>query len=122
MDAFEDGLSVISQLNDGKVRFHHGLDIAVNIGTKVYAPADGKVKFVGRQGGWGKVLKIDHGNGYRTVYAHLSRIVVKPGSEIKRGDLVERCRKSLVGAIKTGGTFVLYLGSMTIEHANWKKK
>ena len=73
---------------DGKVRFHHGLDIAVNIGTKVYAPADGKVKFVGRQGGWGKVLKIDHGNGYRTVYAHLSRIVVKPGSEIKRGDLV----------------------------------
>ena len=73
---------------DGKVRFHHGLDIAVNIGTKVYAPANGKVKFVGRQGGWGKVLKIDHGNGYRTVYAHLSRIVVKPGSEIKRGDLV----------------------------------
>ena len=73
---------------DGKVRFHHGLDIAVNIGTKVYAPADGKVKFVGRQGGWGKVLKIDHGNGYRTVYAHLSRIVVKPGSKIKRGDLV----------------------------------
>ena len=72
----------------GKVRFHHGLDIAVNIGTKVYAPADGKVKFVGRQSGWGKVLKIDHGNGYRTVYAHLSRIVVKPGSEIKRGDLV----------------------------------
>ena len=71
----------------GKVRFHHGLDIAVNIGTKVYAPADGKVKFVGRQSGWGKVLKIDHGNGYRTVYAHLSRIVVKPGSEIKRGDL-----------------------------------
>ena len=67
---------------------NHGLDIAVNIGTKVYAPADGKVKFVGRQGGWGKVLKIDHGNGYRTVYAHLSRIVVKPGSEIKRGDLV----------------------------------
>ena len=73
---------------NGKVRFHHGLDIAVNIGTKVYAPADGKVKFVGRQSGWGKVLKIDHGNGYRTVYAHLSRIVVKPGSEIKRGDLV----------------------------------
>ena len=72
----------------GKVRFHHGLDIAVNIGTKVYAPADGKVKFVGRQSGWGKVLKIDHVNGYRTVYAHLSRIVVKPGSKIKRGNLV----------------------------------
>ena len=71
-----------------KSGFIMDLDIAVNIGTKVYAPADGKVKFVGRQGGWGKVLKIDHGNGYRTVYAHLSRIVVKPGSEIKRGDLV----------------------------------
>ena len=60
---------------------------------------------------------------YKAILEDVSSLVVpfaKAG--VKRGDLVERCRKSLVGAIKTGGTFVLYLGSMTIEHANWKKK
>ena len=44
---------------NGKTRFHYGQDIAVNIGTKVYAPADGKIKFAGNQGGYGKVVKID---------------------------------------------------------------
>ena len=60
---------------------------------------------------------------YKAILEDVSSLTVpfaKAG--IKRGDLIERCRKSLVGAIKTGGTFVLYLGSMTIEHANWKKK
>ena len=73
---------------DGKVRFHYGLDFAVNTGTKIYAPADGKVKFAGREGGFGKVLKIDHGNGYRTLYAHLSNINIKVGTDVKRGDLI----------------------------------
>ena len=73
---------------DGQVRFHYGLDFAVNTGTNVYAPADGKIKFVGKQGGFGNVLKIDHGNGNRTLFAHLSKIKVKSGSFVKRGDLV----------------------------------
>ena len=50
---------------DGQVRFHYGLDFAVNAGSNVYAPADGNIKFVGNQGGFGNVLKIDHGNGWR---------------------------------------------------------
>ena len=73
---------------NGKTRFHYGQDIAVNSGTKVYAPADGKIKFAGNQGGYGKVVKIDHSNGYRTIFAHLSKINVKSGSKVKRGDLI----------------------------------
>lgn len=72
----------------GKVRFHYGQDFAVNTGTKIYAPADGKIKFAQNQGGYGKVVKIDHGNGFRTIYAHLSKIKVKYGAKVKRGDLI----------------------------------
>ncbi len=72
----------------GKVRFHYGQDFAVNTGTKIYTPADGKVKFAQNQGGFGKVVKIDHGNGFRTIYAHLSKIKVKYGAKVKRGDLI----------------------------------
>ena len=43
-------------------------------------------------------------------------------SGLKRNDVVERCRKKLVCALKTGATFSLYLGGCTIEHADWKKK
>ncbi|MEA1882129.1 MAG: M23 family metallopeptidase [Candidatus Marinimicrobia bacterium] len=72
----------------GKVRYHYGQDFAVNTGTKVYSPADGKVRFTGNLGGYGKVLKVDHGNGYRTIYAHLLKIKVKRGQELKRGELI----------------------------------
>ena len=72
----------------GKVRYHYGQDFAVNTGTKVYSPADGKVRYAGNQGGYGKVIKIDHGNGYRTIYAHLANIKVKRGQELKRGELI----------------------------------
>ncbi len=72
----------------GKVRFHYGQDFAVNTGTKVYSPADGKVKYAGNQGGYGKVVKIDHGNGFRTIYAHLAHLKVKRGQELKRGELI----------------------------------
>jgi murein DD-endopeptidase MepM/ murein hydrolase activator NlpD len=71
-----------------KVRFHYGQDFAVNTGTKIYSPANGKVKYANIQGGYGKVVKIDHGNGFRTIYAHLSKINVKHGSSVKRGDLI----------------------------------
>ena len=73
---------------NGKVRFHYGLDFAINTGTKIYSPAEGKVKFAGTQGGFGKVIKIDHGNGYRTIYAHLSKIKVKGGQQLQRGELI----------------------------------
>ena len=73
---------------NGNTRFHYGQDIAVNSGTKVYAPADGKIKYAANQGGYGKVVKIDHSNGYRTIFAHLLKINVKAGTKVKRGDLI----------------------------------
>ena len=69
-------------------RFHYGQDIAVNTGAPIYAPADGIVKMARYMGGFGKSLKIDHGFGYTTFYAHLSKFNVRNGKRIKRGDLI----------------------------------
>jgi len=58
-------------------RMHHGLDFLSNIGEKVTAPGDGVVTYVGTKGGYGKIIKINHGFGYETIYAHLSKYKVK---------------------------------------------
>ncbi len=67
---------------------HRGLDIANAPGTPVVATADGEVIFDGTEGGYGNVLVLDHGNGVRTRYGHLSRIFVKLGDHVKRGQKV----------------------------------
>ena len=67
---------------------HEGLDIAAGVGTPVYAPADGSVVFAGVEGGYGKVLVLDHGYGLKTRYGHLSEIDVKVGEKVHRGDLI----------------------------------
>jgi murein DD-endopeptidase MepM/ murein hydrolase activator NlpD len=70
-------------------RMHFGQDIRVPYGTKVYATGDGKVASVGSStGGFGNVVIIDHGNGLRSYYAHLSEISVSEGMNLKRGDKV----------------------------------
>lgn len=69
-------------------RMHYGLDIAVPTGTPVRAAAAGRVTFAGTQGGYGLLVKIDHGNGIETRYAHNSKIVVKVGQTVKRGDVI----------------------------------
>lgn len=69
-------------------RMHNGIDIINDIGTKVYAPGGGIAEFVGRRGGLGITLEIDHGYGYKTIYGHLSQILVKQGQTIQRGDLI----------------------------------
>ena len=69
-------------------RFHYGQDITVNNRTPIYAPADGIVKSARYMGGFGKSLKIDHGFGYTTFYAHLSKFNIERGKKIKRGDLI----------------------------------
>jgi murein DD-endopeptidase MepM/ murein hydrolase activator NlpD len=73
---------------DGKRRFHYGQDIVVNTGTPVFAPAAGRVQQARYKGGFGKTIKINHGYGYVTFFAHLSRYAVKRGTEVKRGDLI----------------------------------
>lgn len=72
----------------GRREFHRGVDLAADIGTPVYAAADGAVSNVRRDVGLGKLIQIDHLHGYETVYAHLSKITVKRGQYVKRGDVI----------------------------------
>ncbi len=70
---------------DGAYRLHPGIDIVAEPGTPVRAPADGFVLFSGYQEGYGKVIVLDHGNGIRTLFGHLSKLFVNGGMRIKRG-------------------------------------
>ena len=73
---------------DNEIRFHQGQDITVKSGTPVYAPADGIVKRAYYAGGFGNHIKLDHSNGYTTLFAHLSKIKVKHGQNVNRGDVI----------------------------------
>jgi murein DD-endopeptidase MepM/ murein hydrolase activator NlpD len=66
-------------------KMHQGLDIATPHGQIVYSPSDGTVVFTGTEGGYGKVLVIDHGYGVKTRYGHLSEVNVRLGERVKRG-------------------------------------
>lgn len=72
----------------GTSRFHEGLDFAAAQGTPVYATANGKVTNAGWESGYGNLVEIDHGFGYVTRYAHLSKYHVKAGQEVRRGDFI----------------------------------
>ena len=70
-------------------KMHNGIDFAASIGTPVYATADGTVNKVDvRFSGYGKMVEIDHGFGYRTRYAHMHDFAVRKGQHVKRGDLI----------------------------------
>lgn len=73
---------------NGRERMHEGLDIAANTGTAVRATADGVVVRSRIDSSFGKMVMIDHGYGYRTIYAHNSRLLVKTGTHVKRGDKI----------------------------------
>ena len=73
---------------DNVTRFHQGQDITVKTGTPIHAPADGIVKRAYYAGGFGNHIKLDHGNGYTTLFAHLSKIKVKHGQEVSRGEII----------------------------------
>ncbi len=70
--------------------FHGGLDIAAAFGTPVKAPADGLVVFADREAGYGRVVKLNHGYGFVTIYAHLDRVLVREGQRVKRGEVIGR--------------------------------
>jgi len=70
-------------------KFHEGMDFSASVGTEVYATGNGTVVVAGRDnGGYGNEIVIDHGFSYSTVYAHLSRIFVRPGQKIQRGQVI----------------------------------
>jgi len=72
----------------GSLTMHRGVDFSAWTGTPIYATADGRVRRTGRSGHFGLTVEIDHGNGIVTRYAHCSRILVKAGSRVKRGDVI----------------------------------
>ncbi|HEX6227454.1 MAG TPA: M23 family metallopeptidase [Chryseolinea sp.] len=70
-------------------KMHPGIDFAASIGTPIYATADGTVEQVSvKFSGYGKMVEIDHGFGYRTRYAHMHGFAVRSGQNVKRGDLI----------------------------------
>ena len=73
---------------DNVRRFHQGQDITIKSGSPIYAPADGVIKRAYYAGGFGNHIKIQHGLGYTTLFAHLSKIKVKHGQNVKRGDII----------------------------------
>lgn len=75
-------------------RMHDGIDILADRGTPVHATGDGKIDFVGYKGGYGLTIEIDHGFGYRTVYAHLSKTLVRRGKIVHRGDIIAKTGSS----------------------------
>ena len=73
----------------GGYRLHTGIDFAMKTGNPVYATGDGVVESVNFEFfGYGNSVVIDHGFGYKTLYAHLSSVNVREGMEIKRGDCI----------------------------------
>jgi hypothetical protein len=69
-------------------RPHEGIDITAAYGTKIFAPAAGRVIKVGYENGYGNLVAVDHGYGLETRYAHMSRWAVRVGQSVKRGDLL----------------------------------
>ncbi|HMV09974.1 MAG TPA: M23 family metallopeptidase [Cyclobacteriaceae bacterium] len=70
-------------------KMHTGIDFAAPIGTPIYATADGKVEEVSvKFSGYGKMVVLDHGFGYKTRYAHMHDFAVRTGQNIKRGELI----------------------------------
>jgi murein DD-endopeptidase MepM/ murein hydrolase activator NlpD len=72
----------------GKAAMHTGIDLRGEVGEPVRATADGVVKLAGREGGYGNMVEIDHGNGFATRYGHLSQIDVKVGQKVRIGETV----------------------------------
>ncbi len=72
----------------GEGAMHTGIDISAAYGTPVHATADGIVIHAGWNGGYGRCVIVDHGNNYQTWYAHLSRMDVIEGQEIRQGEVL----------------------------------
>ncbi len=72
----------------GRREFHYGIDIAAPRGTPLYAAADGRIAVATYRRGMGNTITIEHGYGYRTLYAHLSGFAVREGQAVVKGELI----------------------------------
>ena len=98
----------------GYSRMHRGIDFHAAYGSPIYAVSDGVVEFAGRHGGHGNYVKLGHGGGLETGYAHMSRIAVSPGERVHRGEVI-----GYVGStgLSTGAHlhFEVYKGGQTVN-------
>jgi len=74
-------------------KFHYGLDFTAPTGTPIYSTGDGEIEFIIKHTdkdshGYGNLIIIDHGYGYKTLYAHMDKFSVKVGQEVKRGQTI----------------------------------
>ena len=89
--AFTSGYGVRSDPFKGGAAMHAGIDLSGPLGTPIYATADGVVTSAGyNSGGYGNLVKVDHGRAIETRYGHMSAILVRDGDRITRGQLVGR--------------------------------
>ena len=73
---------------EGGYEWHAGIDIAVEMGTPVYASGAGRIVKAGYNGGYGQYVKIDHQNGYETAYGHMSALAVAAGQDVAKGEII----------------------------------
>jgi murein DD-endopeptidase MepM/ murein hydrolase activator NlpD len=73
---------------------HRGIDLSIPKGSKVWSTAPGRVVFAGKSGDFGRLVVVDHGDGWETRYAHLKSIEVKKGKQVNRGQTIGTVGKS----------------------------
>jgi murein DD-endopeptidase MepM/ murein hydrolase activator NlpD len=73
---------------DGETKFHYGTDVAADVGTPVYAFADGVVDFIGESEAYGQYIQLRHDAGVTTFYAHCSKLCAKKGQKVAMGDVI----------------------------------
>ncbi len=78
----------------GRSSTHYGVDYSARLGTPIFATADGVVTFAGKWYQFGWTVEISHGEGFVTRYAHASKLLVKKGQRVKRGDVIARVGSS----------------------------
>ena len=74
----------------GKETIHKGIDVAAPTGTSVFATGDGVVKKAADEKGWGKLVVVEHEDGYATFYAHMDEIGVESGTKVRKGEVIGR--------------------------------
>lgn len=79
---------------NGHSSLHSGVDFAAPLGTPVLSVADGLVTFADVRSGYGKVVEVDHGNGYVTRYAHNSALEVRAGQRVRAGEVIAKVGSS----------------------------
>ena len=98
----------------GYTRMHAGIDFAAAYGSPIYAATDGVVSYSGRHGGHGNYVRLEHGNGLATGYAHMSRIAARYGQRVRQGQVIGYVGSS---GLSTGPHlhYELYRGGQTIN-------